>query len=229
MEKAERVYWPTQYSTHCVSLASSLVSLMNPHNNFMLFSCKAISDSLQPQGLQNARLPCPSLSWNWLRLVHWVINAIQSLILCRPLLLLPSIFPSIRVFSNKLTLYQMAKVLELQLQHQSCQRILLFSPSVVSGCLWPHGLQHTRLSFTIFSSLLKLMPIELVMPSNHHSFISMNIQGWYPLGLTSLISLLSKGLSNLKASVPQFKSISSLVLNLLYDPALTSNWTGRWC
>ena len=28
----------------------------------MLFSCSVVSDSLQPQGLQNARLPCPSLS-----------------------------------------------------------------------------------------------------------------------------------------------------------------------
>ena len=34
--------------------------------------------------------------------VHWVNDAIQNhLILCRPLLLLPSIFPSIRVFSNE--------------------------------------------------------------------------------------------------------------------------------
>ena len=33
--------------------------------------------------------------------VHWVSDAIQHLILCRPLLLLPSIFPSIRVFSNE--------------------------------------------------------------------------------------------------------------------------------
>ena len=35
--------------------------------------------------------------------VHWVSDAIQPsyLILCHPLLLLPSIFPSIRVFSNE--------------------------------------------------------------------------------------------------------------------------------
>ena len=33
--------------------------------------------------------------------VHWVDDAIQPLILCRPLLLLPLIFPSIRVFSNE--------------------------------------------------------------------------------------------------------------------------------
>ena len=33
--------------------------------------------------------------------VHWVGDAINHLILCRPLLLLRSIFPSIRVFSNE--------------------------------------------------------------------------------------------------------------------------------
>ena len=90
----------------------------------------------------------------------------------------------------------------------------------------------TSLSFTISPSLLQLMSIETVMPSNHlilccpllllpSIFLSvgiffnesassggqsirasalplvlpMNIQGWFPLGLTGLISLLSKGLS----------------------------------
>ena len=33
--------------------------------------------------------------------VHWVSDAIQHLILCHPLLLLPSVFPSIRVFSKE--------------------------------------------------------------------------------------------------------------------------------
>ena len=33
--------------------------------------------------------------------LHWIGDAIQPLILCRPLLLLPSIFPSIRLFSNE--------------------------------------------------------------------------------------------------------------------------------
>ena len=45
----------------------------------------------------------------------------NQLILCRPLLLLPPILPSIRVFSNKSTLHEVAKVLEFQLQHQSFQ------------------------------------------------------------------------------------------------------------
>ena len=44
-----------------------------------------------------------------------------------------------------------------------------FSDSVVSDSLQPHRLQHTRLpcSFTISRSLLKLMSIQPVMPSNH--------------------------------------------------------------
>ena len=37
--------------------------------------------------------------------IHWVGDALQPFILGRPLLLLPSNFPSIRVFSNGLTLY----------------------------------------------------------------------------------------------------------------------------
>ena len=47
----------------------------------------------------------------------------NDLILCHPLLLLPSIFPSIRVFSNELALCMVARVLEFQLQHQSFQWI----------------------------------------------------------------------------------------------------------
>ena len=43
----------------------------------------------------------------------------------------------------------------------------MFSHSVMSDSLQPHGHQ-TSLSFTISWSLLKLMSIESVMPSNHH-------------------------------------------------------------
>ena len=47
----------------------------------------------------------------------------NHLMLCPPLLLLPSIFPSIGVFSNESSSHQVAKVLELQLQDQSFQWI----------------------------------------------------------------------------------------------------------
>ena len=43
----------------------------------------------------------------------------NHLILCRSLLLLPPIPPSIRVFSSESTLHEVAKALEFQLQHQS--------------------------------------------------------------------------------------------------------------
>ena len=44
--------------------------------------------------------------------------------------------------------------------------LLLFSYLVMSDSLWPHGLQVST-SFNISRSLLKLMSIESVMPSNH--------------------------------------------------------------
>ena len=48
----------------------------------------------------------------------------NRLILCCPLLLLPSVFPSIRVFSSESgSSHQVAKILELQLQRQSFQWI----------------------------------------------------------------------------------------------------------
>ena len=55
--------------------------------------------------------------------VHWVGDAISNhLILCHPLLLLPSVFPSTRVFSKWVSSsHQAAKVVELQLQHQYFQ------------------------------------------------------------------------------------------------------------
>ena len=67
------------------------------------FSRSVVSDSLQPHGLQHARPPCPSPTPR----VYSDSTSIQSvmpsnhLILCRPLLLPPSIFPSIRRFSSE--------------------------------------------------------------------------------------------------------------------------------
>ena len=56
------------------------------------------------------------------------------------------------------------------------------------------------------------------------SVLPMSIQGWFPLGLTGLISLQSKGLSRV-FSTPQFKSINSLALSFLYSPTHTSIMT----
>ena len=120
--------------------------------------------------------------------------------------------------------------------------------------------QQASLSFTIFLSFLKLMSIELVMPSNpiltsiipfssclwffpesvsflvSQLFTSggqsigvsasalvllMNIQDWFPLELTGLISLLSKGPSRVFSNTT-VQNIHYSALNLLYGPTLTS-------
>ena len=55
----------------------------------------------------------------------------------------------------------------------------------------------------------------------HTSILLMNIQGWFPLGWTNLISLQTKGLSRVFSSTTVWK-INSLVLSFLYGPTLTS-------
>ena len=118
-------------------------------------------------------------------------------------------------------------------------------------CVTPCTATHqASLSFTISRSLLTLMSIELMIPSNHlilccplscpqsfpasesfpmsqlftsggqnigasASVLSMNIQGWFPLGLTSLISLLQMD-SQQSFPAPQLESINYLTLSLLY-------------
>ena len=72
----------------------------------LLFSHLVVSNSLRPHGLQHAKLPCPSLSPRVLKLksIESVMSSIH-LLLCHPLLLLLSIFLSIRVFSNESALH----------------------------------------------------------------------------------------------------------------------------
>ena len=70
------------------------------------FSCSVVSDSLRPHESQHARPPWSiTISRSSLRLrsIRCVMPS-SHLILGRPLLLLPPIPPSIRVFSNESTL-----------------------------------------------------------------------------------------------------------------------------
>ena len=94
----------------------------------------------------------------------------NQLILCRPFLLPPSIFPSIRVFSKEPVL---------------CIR-------------WPK----------FWSFCFSISP-------------SMNIQDLFPLGLTSLLFLLSRELSRVFSNTTVQK-YSSLALSFLYGPPLIS-------
>ena len=107
-----------------------------------------MSDSAIPWAAAHMASLSFAISQSLLKLMSIeLVTPSNHLPLCHPLLLLPSIFPSLRVFSNE-------SVLELQLQHQP---------------------------------------------------FLMNIQGWFPLGLIGLISLMSKGLSRVFSSATIWK------------------------
>ena len=97
------------------------------HCQFLLFAGYLAWFSLSVQSLSHVQLIAHQAS---LSITHpqsllkfMSIKSVMPsihLILCHPLLLLPSIFPSIRVFSNESVLrIKVAKILEFQLQHQS--------------------------------------------------------------------------------------------------------------
>ena len=75
-----------------------------PSHHFLFssvqFSRSVVSDSLQPHELQHTRPPCSSPTPK----VYSNSCPSNHLILCCPLLLLPPVPPSIRVFSNESTL-----------------------------------------------------------------------------------------------------------------------------
>ena len=96
-----------------------------------------------------------SITNTWSLLKPMFIESVipsNHLILCRPLILLPSVLPSIRVFSSE----------------------------PVIRIMWP---KYWSFRFSI-------------RPQHQHQ----NIQDWFPLGLTRLISLQSKGLSRVSSN-----------------------------
>ena len=72
----------------------------------LLFSLSVMSGSLQPHWTSAQQAPLSfALSWSFLKLMSFeLVMLYNHFISCRTLLLLPSIFPSIRVFSNELAL-----------------------------------------------------------------------------------------------------------------------------
>ena len=67
------------------------------------------------------------------------------------------------------------------------------------------------------------------------SVLQVNIQGWFPLGLTGLISLPSRGNSQMSPPSPPFESISSLALSFMVRLSQLYMTTGKttglkeWC
>ena len=135
-------------SSSCLHSSQSSMEYM-----LLLFSHSVVSDSLQPLGRQASLSITNSQSLPKLMSIESVMPS-NHLILCHPLLLLPSIFPSIRVFSNESAL----------------------------PTKWPK-----------FGG------------SASASTLQMNIQDWFPLGLTGLIPLWSKGPSGVFSSTADWK------------------------
>ena len=72
----------------------------------MLFGCSVVSDSATPWAAAGQAFLSSTISWSLPKLLS--IESVMPSnhpILCRPLLLLPSIFPSIRVLSNESALH----------------------------------------------------------------------------------------------------------------------------
>ena len=132
------------------------------------FSHSVLSDSLQPHGLQHARLPCLS------PIPKACSNSCPSSWWCHP-----TISSSVIPFS-------------------SCTQSFPASGSFPMSQLFTSGSQSIGASASV-------LPV--------------NIQGWFPLGLTGLISLNSKGLSRVfsKTTVQKHQFFSTL----LYSPTLT--------
>ena len=170
-----------------------------------------MSSPLLPHGLQYARLLCPPLSprvcSDSCPLSRWYYLTISF---SPPLLHLPSIFPSIRVFANESALCtSLIKRLFSSSSLSAYLKLLIFLPEfLIIAC------DSSSLSLHTMYSAYKLQSIGV---SASASGLSM-IQDWFPLGLTGLIYLLSKGLSGIFSSTTiqkhQFFSI---------QPSLWSN------
>ena len=105
------LFWASLPHFHTQVETTKPLQVMSLRHLLVLFPCLVISDSLQPHGLQHTRPPYPLLS-PWvcsnsrplsLSRCKWCHSVMPSnhLIRCPPLLLLTSIFPSIRIFSSE--------------------------------------------------------------------------------------------------------------------------------
>ena len=142
-------------------------------HNFQLllsFNHSVVLNCLRSHGLQDARLPCPSLSF------AVCSNSCPLSLWCHP-----TISFSVTHFS-------------------SCPQSFLASGSFPMSWLFTSGGQNIRASASV---------------------LLMNIQSWFPLGLTGLISLHPRD-SQESSPAPQLKIINSSAFSLLYGPTITS-------
>ena len=195
--------------------------------------CSVVSNSATPRTAARQASLSFIISQSWLKLMS-IESEMPSnhLILCRPLLLLPSIFPSIRVFSNE-------SVLCIKWPKYCSSSFCISSVHSLSHIrLWAHGLQHARppcpsptprvysnsgplsRDFSNESVLCIKWPKYWsfsfsISTSNEYSGLIFFRMDW--LGLLEVQGTL-KSLLQHRSS----KSINSSVLSFHYSPTLTS-------
>ena len=147
-------YWSFSFSINPFNENSGLISVRIDWFDLLQFSRSVLSNSLEPQELQHARLPCPLLS-------PWVCSNSYPL----RQWFYPTISPSVTPFSFCLQSFPTSVSFRISHPFASGGQIIRASPSV----------------------------------------LLMNIQGWFPLGLTDLISLHSKALSRVFSSTTIWK------------------------
>ena len=149
--------WPSNWTCLCcVSCIGRQILHHCTTWGSVQFSGSVVSDSLQPRGLQQARLPCP--------------------------------LPTSRACSNSCPLSQW------------CHPTI--SSSVISFSSY---LQSFPASGSFQMSQFFASGGQCIGASASASVLPMNIQGWFPLGLTGLISFLSKELSRVFSSTTIWK------------------------
>ena len=134
------------------------------------FSPSVMSNSLQPHGLQHARLPCPS--------------------------------PSPGICSNSCPV------------NWCCHPTILSSVLRFSSCLQSFPASGSFPMSQFFTSGGQSFGVP-----DSSSILPMNIQDWFPLGVTGWISLQSKGLSRVFSNTTARKH-KFLALIFLYSPSL---------
>ena len=108
----------------------------------------------------------------------------------------PPLYPGVCSNSSPLSQWCCLTILSSAALFSSCPQSFPASGSFPMSQLFASGGQSTGASASVFP---------------------MNIQDWFPLGLTGLISLQCKS-----SPAPQFEGISPFVLSFLYGPTFTS-------
>ena len=230
-------------------LLLKILSCIYTNLRIKLEICHSLPCPIQPQRILGPITPLPSLQHNQSPLCFLDYSKLFPMTVFEPTLLIAwnahppdlntvdfsSSFTS--QFSHHLCSYPLILLISFITPVTPCILSVQFSSVQSFSCVWLFATPWTAarqasLSITNSQSLLKLMFIESVMPSNHlilclpfsyclqsfpvsgsfqmsqhfssggqsirvstsASVLPMNIQDWFPLGFTGLVSLKSKGL-----------------------------------